>query len=145
MKKINISRVVLGGLIASIAFIFIQFGFEGFLSLVLNFNEAKLSQQYFPDITLSGTRYHIINILYLISICTITVWLYAMFLPKTGFSIKTSIIASLTVIFIIILLLINHINMGIYPIKLTLISLCFSLIEFPLSIIIGTSFYKTNK
>jgi hypothetical protein len=145
MKKINTSRVILGGVIASIAYIIIEFIFEGFLSLVINFNEARLAQQYFPDITLSGTRYQIINILYLISICTLTVWIYAMFLPKKAFSLKTSVMASLTVLFIIILFLINHMNMGIYPIKMTLISIGFGLIEFPLSIIVGTGFYKTNK
>jgi hypothetical protein len=144
MKKIRISRVVLGGLIASIAYIFIEFIFEGFLGLAFDFNEATLARQYFPDMTLSGTRFQIVNILYLISICTLTVWIYAMILPKTALSLKSSITASLTVIFVIILFLINHINMGIYPVKPALISLCFSLIEFPPAIIAGTNFYKTN-
>ena len=145
MKKIGMSRVVLGGLIASAAYIFIELIFEGFLSLVFNFNEAKLAQRFFPDMTLSGTRYQIVSIFYLISICTFTVWIYAMFLPKNTYSLKTSIMSSLTVIFIIMLFLINHVNMGIYPVKLALIGLCLSLIEFPLSIIVGTGYYKTNK
>jgi hypothetical protein len=145
MKKISISRVILGGLVASIVFVIIEFVFEGFLYLLFNFNEVKLAQQYFPGIALNGTRYHIVNILYLISICTLPVWLYAMFLPKKGFDLKTSITASLTVILIITLFLANHVNMGIYPIKPALISLGLSLVEFPPSIIIGTSFYKAKK
>ncbi len=144
MKRICIPRVVLGGLIASAAYIFIELVFEGFLSLAFNLNEAKLAQQYFPNMTLSGTRFQVVNILYLISMCTLTVWIYAMILPKTAFSLKSSITASLTVLFVIHLFLINHVNMGIYPIGPALISLCFGLIEFPLSIIVGTNFYKNN-
>lgn len=144
MERINIFRVLLAGLIASVAFIIIEFIFEGIASLAFGFNEAELAKQYFPDIILSGTRYQIINVIYLISTCTFTVWLYAALLPKFGSGPKTAIIAGLVLIALIVLFLVNQINMGIYPLKPALLSLIFGIIEFPLSIVAGATFYKVG-
>ena len=144
MERINIFRVLLAGLIASVAFIIIEFIFEGIASLAFGFNEAELAKQYFPDIILSGTRYQIINVIYLISTFTFTVWLYAALLPKFGSGPKTAIIAGLVLIALIVLFLVNQINMGIYPLKPALLSLIFGIIEFPLSIVAGATFYKVG-
>ena len=144
MERINIFRVLLAGLLASIAFIIIEFIVEGIASLAFGFNEAELAKQYFPDIILSGTRYQIVNIIYLISTCTLAVWLYAVFLPKFGSGPKTAVIAGLVVIALIVLFLVNQVNMGIYPLKPALFSLILGLIEFPVSIVAGTTFYKAS-
>lgn len=142
MERTNINRVILGGLLASVVFIIIEFIFEGLINTIFNFNEVNLARQYFPDLTLNGARYQIVNILYLILTCSITIWLYASLRPKFGEGLKTAFIASLIVIMFIVLFLVNHINMGIYPLKPALISLVFSLVEFPLSIVAGASIYR---
>jgi hypothetical protein len=144
MEKINISRVMWGGLLASVVFIIIEFIVEGFVNLVFGFDEANLARQYFPDIILSGVSYQVVNIIYLISTCTLTIWLYAALCPKFGVGPKTAIISSLLVIILIFLFMVNHINMGIYPLKPALISLVISLVEFPISIVAGSSFYKSK-
>ncbi len=144
MEKINITRVILSGLLASFAFIIVEFIVEGIAYLVFGLNEATLSKQYFPNIILSGVRYQIVNIIYLISTCTLTIWLYSTLRPKFGTGAKTAVIASLTVIMVIFLFMVNHINMGISPIKPALFSLIFSLIEFPTAIIVGSSIYKSK-
>ena len=94
MKKINVTRIILAGLLASVLFIIIEFVFEGVVNLIFNFNEVDLARKYFPNITISGVRYQIVNILYLICICTVTIWLYASLCPKFGDGPKTAFIAS---------------------------------------------------
>ena len=144
MKKINVTRIILAGLLASVLFIIIEFVFEGVVNLIFNFNEVDLARKYFPNITISGVRYQIVNILYLICICTVTIWLYASLCPKFGDGPKTAFIASFFVIIIIVLFLVNHINMSIFPLKPTLISLVFNLVEFPLSIVGGSFLYSAK-
>ena len=95
MEKINISRVLLSGLIAGIAYLIFEFFLEGLVNVVFDFTEAGLAQQYFPNITLSGTRYYIVNILYLFFTCSLTIWLYASLRPKFGNGAKTAFIASI--------------------------------------------------
>ena len=144
MKKINVTRIILAGLLASVLFIIIEFVFEGVVNLIFNFNEVDLARKYFPNITISGVRYQIVNILYLVSTCIVTTWLYASLSSKFGNRPKTALIASFFVIIIIVLFMVNHINMGIFPSKPALISLVFSLVEFPLSIVGGSFLYRAK-
>ena len=144
MEKINLTRVFIGGILASVVFIIAEVIVEGLLSLILGFNEANLSREYFPDIVLSGARYQIINILYLLITCTTAVWLYAALRPKFGEGLKTAFIASILFIFVIFLFMINNVNMGIFPLKPALISLALGIAEFPVSIIAGASIYRAR-
>jgi len=142
MDKINPYRVIIAGLIVSLSFIIIETIFEGLLKILFLFDEVNILLQYFPNVNLSGTRYYIINFAYLILTCEITIWLYAALIPKFREGFKTALLASLIVIILIALFMVNYINMNIIPLKLVLISLGLSLVEFPLSIVIGAGFYK---
>jgi len=132
----------MGGILASVVFIVAEVIVEGILRLVIGFNEVDLAREYFPEIVLSGPRYQIINILYLVVSCMAAVWLYAALRPKFGPGIKTAFIASIFFIFVIFLFMVNNVNMEIYPLKPALISLALGMAEFPVSIIAGTSIYK---
>ena len=144
MERINPSKVIIAGLIASLAFIIIEIIFEGLLKILFLFEEVNLLLQYFPNVTLSGTRYYIISFVYLILTCEVTIWLYAALIPKFREGFKTALLASLIVIILIALFMLNYINMNIIPLKIVLISLGLSLVEFPLSIVIGAGFYKSK-
>lgn len=144
MEKINYTRVLLGGILASVVFIVAEVIVEGLLKLIIGFNEASMAREYFPDIMLSGARYQIINLLYLLFSCTTAIWLYAALRPKFGAGIKTAFIASLFIIFIIFLFMVNNVNMEIYPLKPALISLALSLAEFPVAVIAGSAIYKAD-
>ena len=144
MEKINITRVLFGGIIASLVFIVIEVIVEGVLNLIIGFNEADLAREYFPQIVLSGARYQIINIIYLVASCTLAVWLYAALLPKFGSGFKTAIISSILIIFAIFLFILNNINMGIFPLKPALISLALGIAEFPVSIVAGAGIYRAG-
>ena len=145
MKKINIGQILFAGVVSSVAFLIVEFLFEGAVKLIFNFTEIDLAKQYFANIVVTGTKYEIVNILYLLCTCTITIWLYISLCPKFGEGIKTALIASLFVISVIVLFTINHINMGIFPLMPALISFIFSLIEFPLSIIAGTQLLNSKQ
>ena len=144
MKKTNIVRLIGAGIIASIVFLIIEFFFEGAIKLIFNFSEIDMAKQYFPNIIVGGTGYQIVNFLYLACTCTVTIWLYVSLTPKFGDGLKTALIASLFVIIIIVLFMINHVNMGIFSSKAASISLVFGLVEFPISIIGGATVYRTK-
>jgi hypothetical protein len=144
MERINLKRVIIAGLIASLSFIIIETIFEGLLKILFLFEEVNLLLQYFPNVTLSGTRYYIVNFVYLILTCEVTIWLYAALIPKFKEGFKTALLAGLVVILLIVLFMVNYVNMNIIPLKLVLISLALSLVEFPLSIVIGAGFYKSK-
>ena len=139
MEKINLYRVIIAGLIASFSFIIIEMIFEGLLKILFHFDEVNLLLQHFPDATISGARYHIINFAYLILTCEVTIWLYTVLIPKFGENFKTALLTSLVVIILIALFTVNYVNMNIIPLKMVLISLGLSLVEFP-----GAGFYKSK-
>lgn len=145
MKKINMGRILIAGISSSIVFLIIEFFFEGAVKLIFDFTEVDLAKQYFANIVVTGTRYEIVNILYLLCTCTITIWLYVCLCPKFGEGSKTALIASFFVILVIVLFTVNHVNMGIFPLKPALISFIFSLIEFPVSIIAGAQLISTKE
>jgi hypothetical protein len=144
MERINLKRVIIAGLIASLSFIIIETIFEGLLKILFLFDEVSLLLQYFPNVTLSGTRYYIVNFVYLILTCEVTIWLYAALIPKFRAGFKTALLAGMVVILLIVLFMVNYVNMNIIPLKMVLISLALSLVEFPLSIVIGAGFYKSK-
>lgn len=144
MEKINITRVLFGGIIASLVFIVVEAVVEGVLNLIIGFNEADLAREYFPRIVLSGARYQIINIIYLVTSCTFAVWLYAALRPKFGKGIKTAFLSSMLIIFAIFLFMLNNVNMGIFPLKPALISLALGIAEFPVAIVAGTGIYRAG-
>jgi hypothetical protein len=144
MEKINPFRVIIAGLIASLSFIIIETIFEGLIKILFQFDEVNLLLQYFPNVTLSGTRYYIVNFVYLILTCEVTIWLYTALIPKFREGFKTALLAGLIVIILITLFMVNYVNMNIIPLKPVLISLALSLVEFPLSIVIGAGFYKSK-
>ena len=144
MEKINITRVLFGGIIASLVFIVVEAVVEGVLNLIIGFNEADLAREYFPQIMLSGARYQIINIIYLVTSCTFAVWLYAALRPKFGKGIKTAFLSSMLIIFAIFLFMLNNVNMGIFPLKPALISLALGIAEFPVAIVAGTGIYRAG-
>ena len=86
MKKINITRIILAGLLASVFFIIIEFIFEGIVNVIFHFNEVDLARKYFPCLTVSGVRYQIVNIIYLI--CTYVLLQYG-YMPLIVQSLET--------------------------------------------------------
>jgi len=144
MKKIRIDRVMLGGLITALSFVVIEMVLEGLVHLLFKINERDLLLEAFPHVILSGVRYHIVNIAYLLTFCVFVIWLYAALIPRFGVGSKTALIAALAFYLVALLFMINHLNMGIFPLKSILLSVLFSLIELPAATVIGSRFYREN-
>jgi len=128
--------------VAGIVFIIVELILEGLINILFKVNERDLLLQAFSDITLSGTRYHIVNISYLLAFCIFIMWIYAVIRSKFGAGPKTAIIACVIYMFAYLLFAVNHVNMNIFPLKLSLISFGLSVIELPIAVLVGTQFYK---
>lgn len=141
MEKINFKRVILGGLVMGVVFVIVELVVEGLVGL-FGVSEKDLLLQVNSTVTISGTRYHIVNLSYFFVFCVFAIWLYAALRPRFGAGPKTAIITSLVLLFTGLLIAINFVNMGIFPLKLTLLSLVFNLVELPTAIFFGASIYK---
>ena len=138
MEKINIGRVMLGGLLAG---------------LVLNvgeflLNEPILGKQWAaamealnrPPISGGAIGWFVV-MSFVLGITM--VWLYAAIRPRYGAGPKTAICAGLTVWFFIWLWGFGGtVVMGLYPTKLVVITVVWGLFEVPLASLAGAWLYK---
>jgi len=143
MGKINIGRVVLGGLLTAAVFFVIELVVEGMAGM-LGASEKDMALEAFPNIVFTGARYHIVNIAYFLLFCMFAIWLYAAIRPRFGPGPRTAVITGLIFWFTGVLVAVNFINMGVFPMKLTLVGLLFNLIELPASVVVGASIYKES-
>jgi hypothetical protein len=141
MGKINIPRVVLGGLVTAAAFIVVEMIVEGAVRLISGFEEGQLLAEAY-GVSLGGARFHIVNIGYFIVMCMLIIWVYAAIRPKFGPGPKTALITSAVFLLYFLLLGINLVNLGILPGKIGLISLAFNIVELPIAVLAGAFVYR---
>ena len=142
MEKIKTMRMFLGCLAMGVAFIVVEIILEGLVNAVFKLNEKDVLIELYPNITLSGTRYHIINFLYLFAFCFLVIWVYALIRTRFGPGAKTALIAGIIFLIANYLFMINNINMGIFPLKPCLFSAGFSLVEVLVSAVVGAKVYE---
>lgn len=140
MKKINLGRLVLAGLVAGLAFIFVEIIVEGFMYFVFRICEAKFYQEAF-EMRKSGVLFHVLNLGILFAICILIMWVYAAIRPRFSSRCKTAIVASLVFWLFAFLFVSNHVNLGIFP-PTSFMSMAFNLIEIPVAIIVGSAIYR---
>jgi len=142
MKKINMGRVLLAAFVASLGFIFAEIVLEGSVQLIFGINESELFREVFGMTPPSGTIYHIMNIVFLYIICVLIMWVYAAIRPRFRNHLHAALGTSMIFWLFYFLLSVNFINIGMFPLKLSLLSLGFNLVEIPTAIIIGSLVYK---
>ncbi len=142
MEKIRISGIVLGGVVAALTFMAVEFFVEGTVLMLSGVNERVVLLELFPDIVLKGSRFHLVNMLYLVLVFIFVVWIYAILRSRFGPGRKTAIMAGLVFWVMILLLSLNHMNMNIFPAKLVLMSLIFNLVELPVAAVVGAGVYE---
>jgi hypothetical protein len=140
MKKINFGRLILAGLVAGLAFIFVEIIVEGSMYFVFRISEAKIFQEAF-EMRCSGVLFHILNLGILFAICILIMWVYAVLRPRFSSRGTTAIVASLIFWLFAFLFVANHVNLGIIP-PMSFISLAFNLIELPVAVIVGSNIYR---
>ena len=140
MKKINLGRLVLAGLVAGFAFIFVEIIVEGSMHFFFKISEAQIYLDAF-EMRKSGVLFHILNIGILFAICILIMWVYAALRPRFSSRVKTAIVASLIFWLFGFLFTTNHINLGIFP-PMSFIGLGFNIIELPAAVIAGSAIYR---
>jgi hypothetical protein len=144
MGKINVSRVILGGLLAGVVFVLVEIIIEGIAGL-LGVSEREMLLEVSDTITLSGARYHVVNIVYGVVFFIFAIGVYAAIRPRFGAGPKTALITALGFWFLLLLIAINFVNMDIFPVGIVMASLLFNLLELPPAILAGARIYKEEQ
>jgi len=138
MGKINIGRVVLGGLLAGVV---LNIG-EFVLNVALLEEQWKAAMESLNLAQVGDAAIVWFNVWGLVMGIAI-VWTYAAMRPRFGAGPKTAIIVGLAVWFMVwVLGFGSSIIMGLYPTNLVLISLVWGLFEVPIATVAGAWLYK---
>ncbi len=138
MGKINIGRVVLGGLLAGVV---LNIG-EFVLNVALLEEQWKAAMESLNRAQVGDAAIVWFNVWGLVMGIAI-VWTYAAMRPRFGAGPKTAIIVGLAVWFMVwVLGFGSSIIIGLYPTNLVLISLVWGLFEVPIATVTGAWLYK---
>ena len=141
MSGINYPRVALAAAVAAVAFVVLEVAIEGLAKLLFGISEMKLWQETF-GIVPEGAQFQWINVLVLVGICLLMMWLYAALRARYGAGPRTALITALFLWLFVLLIWANFINLGVFPLKMALLSLVFNLLELPGGVIAGASVYR---
>lgn len=138
MSKINVGRVLLGGLLAGLV---INVG-EFILNAVLL--QARLKQELsLRNLSEPGGNTIAIFVILVFIGGIAIVYLYALIRPRLGSGVKTAICAGLIAwFFVFIYVGLGNLAMGMWSVGLTLIGIVWGLIEFPLGAVAGAWLYR---
>ena len=138
MRKINISRVVLGGLLAGLVINVGEMLFNGVL-FAEEMNEAAEALGVEPP----GGGAIVIFVVQAFVMGIVAVWLYAAIRPRFGAGPGTAVLAGLIVWFLSPgMSVVQDLAMGMLPAKLLAFGLLWTLVEMPLAAIAGAWVYK---
>ncbi len=141
MSGINYPRVALAAAVAAVAFVVLEVVVEGLTKVFFQVSEMELWQERFGTMP-AGARFQWVNVLILVGICLIMMWLYAALRSRFGAGVRTALITALFFWLFVLLIWANFVNLGVFPVKMALLSLLFNLFEIPGGIIAGASVYK---
>lgn len=142
MNKINIKRMLLAGLAMFVMWIAVEILLEGVIAdLVFGKSTVEMMAGEIEFREWTAINYWI-NLFMALLNCTLLIWLYASLRPMYGVGTKTALITSAFGVILGFSLFINFINLGLLPIKVTLIEAVFEAIEFPIAMIVGAAIYE---
>lgn len=144
MGKINYVRLLLAAVAASLAFIFTEFVVEGLASVVFKVEESALWVERFGSYR-GGIGFHVINLLVLLAISLLLMWLYVALRSHFGPHPRTALIAALFLWLFVLVLWVNFVNLGVFPIEIAALSLGFNLLELPAGALAGAAVYKDRQ
>jgi len=139
MKTLRYPRLLLAAVVMAIVFMVAEFLVEGIAGAALGMSAEKFLQN--ANLTLSGFRYHVVNILYLYSFCFLAMWLYASQLSRYG-SFMQSVVATILFLLTLIVLAATHmVNIRLIPFAAGLTAVVFGVLELAPAIFLGASAY----
>ncbi|MFQ5742696.1 MAG: hypothetical protein ACE5HV_03810 [Acidobacteriota bacterium] len=138
MGKINMGRVILGGLLAGLV---MNIG-ETLLNTVIVGEEFEAATEALGLPPVGGSAIAIFVIMGFALGCAM-VWLYAAIRPRFGAGPKTAICAGLLIwSFVYLYAGIGWMAMGLFPSSLIMVSILWGLFEVPISAVAGAWLYK---
>jgi hypothetical protein len=138
MGRINMGRVILGGLLAGLVINACEFVVNG-LILAKDFDEAMKSLGKQPVGMQAVAVFLVVGFLSGI----VTVWIYAAIRPRFGAGAKTAVCAGLLVWTLTSLLTtIGQAAIGIFPSRVLVIGTLWALVETPIAAVAGPWLYK---
>jgi len=142
MNKINIKRMLLAGLAMFVMWIAIEILLEGVIAdLIFGRNTVEMLAEEIEFREWTAFNYWVNTIIPVVN-CTLLIWLYASLRPMYGVGTRTALITSAFGIILGFALFINFINLGLLPLKPTLIEAVFEAIEFPIAMLAGAAIYE---
>jgi hypothetical protein len=145
MKKLNFGSIFICAVITSIVFLVAEIIVEGLVYAAFGYSEGELLKEHLGKISVEGSQYIIITLIYLFVFSSVAIWVYALLLPQFNNWIKTALIVSVIVLLLVYMPIINFVNLGFLPLTVFLMSLLFNLIEIPAAIIIGSAVYSPKE
>jgi hypothetical protein len=140
MDKIKADRVLLGGLLSGLVYLFLDTLFEGLAGSVFG---VFIKDIYFEafHIAPGGWRYHAVSMAVFFVQFILLMWVYAAVRPRFRSTIQGALAVALVAWLFALLSQAPMVNAGIYPIKLALYNLGFGLFKLAPALILGSFAY----
>ena len=139
MGKINIGRVILGGLLAGVVINIGEFIVNG--AILKDEWHAAMESLGLPPMEAGGAIAGYVVLSFVVGIAL--VWFYAAMRPRFGAGVKTAVLTGLAVWFFNwVLGFGSNLLMGLFPTKLVLSVLVWELFQVPIATVAGAWVYK---
>jgi hypothetical protein len=139
MGKINLARVVIGGLLAGLIMIILDFILDGVI-LAKQWEDAFKARNIPPMEGIKGIAFLIVI---LFALGLVMIWVYAAIRPRFGAGPKTAICAGLIVWALAYLFMTaDAMAMQLFPRRLLFYGTLWRLIEYPIAAFAGAWLYK---
>ena len=145
MNEIRVKQMILGGLATLVVWVAIELLVELLIARALLGYHVE---DHWPEManlpTWSAPNY-LLNLLIGVLNSTLLIWLYASLRPMYGVGTRTALITSAFGFIWGTLLIINLINLGVFPATAGLVEAGFLAIEFPIAMIVGAGVYEGTR
>lgn len=141
MNKIRINRLLLAGLVTLIVFVAVEIFVEGVIGRLVIGNRLEVWYQR-TIINDWSVANHAVNVARALFNCMLFMWVYASLRPMFGVGYKTALITSGLILVIFLSVIVNEINLGLYPAWIGLVEWSYELIELPVALMAGSHIYE---
>jgi hypothetical protein len=145
MNQISVKRLLLAGLAMFVAWVALEILVEGIgVDLVFGRGHFDMASQT-TGVEHWSAMNQVVNIALALLNTTLMMWLYASLRPMYGVGVRTALITSVFGLVLVLSLIANLVNLGLFPFRDGLIEAIFETIEFPIAMIVGAEIYEGKR
>jgi hypothetical protein len=142
MNEISVKRLLVAGIVTFVVWIATEIVVEQVVGRLLFGSLIDNLWAGATDVRRWGAFNHVLNILLALLSSTLLIWLYAALRPMYGVGTRTALIASALCVVWGLVLDINGINLGLFPLKAGLVEAAFEAVECPIALVVGARAYE---